>query len=250
MQMSVTKERNSKKRSDNLAKPAPRAAKGAAANKDHLALKESFKPLTEGQRQMMFALQENMNVVAYGSAGTGKSHVAVAFALEQLFARKAKKIVIVRSAVQSREMGFLPGSLEEKADPYKIPYKQLINQMCGNGTAWDVLVKKEMIEFITTSYVRGITLDDSVIILDEFQNCTTQECYSVMTRLGTDSQLILLGDTRQTDLNKKKEESCFDWLVNVAQKMPTWFDMVHFRPVDIVRSNFVKDLIITVEGMA
>jgi phosphate starvation-inducible PhoH-like protein len=249
MQMSVTKERNSKKRSDNLAKPAPRAAKNPT-NKDHLSLKEAFNPLTEGQRQMMYALQEGMNVVAYGSAGTGKSFVAVAHALEALFSKRTKKIVIVRSAVQSRDMGFLPGSLDEKADPYKIPYKQLINQMCGNGTAWDVLVKKEMIEFITTSYVRGITLDDSIIILDEYQNCTQQECYSVLSRLGIDSQIILLGDTRQTDLNKRKEESCFDWVINVAQKMPTWFDMVHFRPQDIVRSNFVKDLILTVEEMA
>jgi phosphate starvation-inducible PhoH-like protein len=245
MQMSATKERNTKSK-----KTGVKPVRSAPANKDHLALKEAFSPLTEGQRQMMYALQEEMNVVAYGSAGTGKSYVAIAHALECLFNRKAKKIVIVRSAVQSREMGFLPGSLEEKADPYKIPYKQLINQMCGNGTAWDVLVKKEMIEFITTSYVRGITLDDCIVILDEFQNCTTQECYSVMTRLGVDSQMILLGDTRQTDLNKRKEESCFDWVINVAQKMPTWFDMIHFYPQDIVRSNFVKDLIITVEGLA
>jgi phosphate starvation-inducible PhoH-like protein len=246
MQTSITKERKTKKPS---AQPSKSYSPRQAINKDHLALKEGFSALTEGQRQMMYAMQEGMNVVAHGSAGTGKSYCAINHALVQLFARKTKKIVIVRSAVASRDLGFLPGSLEEKADPYKIPYKQLINQMCANGTAWEVLTKKEMVEFITTSYVRGITLDDCIVIVDEFQNANVQEIYSVLTRVGENCQVILLGDTKQTDLNKRKEESCFDWLLNVTQKMPNWFDVIHFYPQDICRSGFCKELILTVEGL-
>jgi phosphate starvation-inducible PhoH-like protein len=221
-----------------------------AANKDHLSLAYDVKPMTEAQRQMMFAYQEGMNVVAYGSAGTGKSFIACYLALKDLFAKKINKIVIIRSAVETRSVGFLPGDLAEKTEPYMIPYKQIINQLCHNGTSWDIMIKKGMVEFITTSYVRGITIENCTIIVDEFQNMNPHEAYSVLSRIGENCQIVLCGDTKQTDLNKKKEESCFDWVYNVSNKMPKWFDMVHFYPNDIVRSGFVKDLIVTVEGMA
>ena len=202
MQQSVSREPKTRK--------ATIARVSAKKNGDNLSLVEKVSPKTEGQRQFMFAFEEGMNIVAHGSAGTGKSYVACYLALKTLFAKQVDKIVIVRSAVSTRDMGFLPGSLEEKSDPYKIPYKQIINQLCGNGTAWDILVKKNMIEFITSSYVRGITIENCVMIVDEFQNCNIQECMSVLTRVGENCQVMLLGDTKQTDLNKKKEESCFN----------------------------------------
>lgn len=239
MQQSVSREPKTRKA----------AAKVATAKKngDHLSLVETVKPKTEGQRQMMFAFDEGMNVVAHGSAGTGKSYVACYLALKRLFAREINKIVIVRSAVATRDMGFLPGSLEEKSDPYKIPYKQIINHLCGNGTAWDILVKKNMIEFITSSYVRGITIEDCTIIVDEFANMNWHEVNSIITRLGENTQLVVLGDTKQCDLNKTKEKSCFDQLVQVCERMPKWFDVIEFRPQDIVRSEFVKEWIINSE---
>lgn len=236
-----TKERPSRKETQ--------AKQSAKTNKDHLHLVAQLKPLNESQRQLIFAYKEGMNVIASGSAGTGKSYVLCALALEKLLAKKIAKIVIVRSAVTTRDQGFLPGSLDEKAEPYKAPYKQIINQLCGNGTAWDVLVKKGMIEFITTSYVRGITLENCDVIIDEFQNMNISECYSVITRVGENCQLALCGDTKQTDLNKRKEESCFDWIMGVALRLPKWFDMVHFTNKDIVRSDFCRDFIIAVEEL-
>jgi phosphate starvation-inducible PhoH-like protein len=228
-----------------------KVVKSVKPNGDNLHLAIKVMPKTEGQRQMMFAFEEGLNILAYGSAGTGKSYVACHLALKKLFADpKRNKIVIVRSAVQTREMGFLPGSLDEKSDPYKAPYKAIINQLCGNGTAWDILTKKGMVEFITSSYVRGITIEDCTIIIDEYQNMSQHECQSVLTRVGENCQVIMLGDTKQTDLNKKKEESCFDWVLNVTRRMSDWFDVVHFTPADIVRSGFCKALILAIEDIA
>jgi phosphate starvation-inducible protein PhoH len=227
----------------------PKVRQPRQQNKDHLSIHIPLKPLTESQRQMIFAFKEGSNIVAHGSAGTGKSWIACSLALSNLFEKKIEKIVIVRSAVETRSQGFLPGSLDDKSLPYTIPYRQIINQMCHNGTAYDILTKKGMLEFITTSYVRGITLENCVLIVDEFQNLDTDELYSVLTRAGKNTQIILCGDTKQCDLQRKREKSCFDWMINVSNRMPEWFDIVHFTPRDIVRSGFVKELIQVVESI-
>ncbi len=214
--------------------------------KDLLKLKV-IKPLTFAQEQMIEGYSRGANIVAVGSAGTGKSYIASHLALGSLLSKDVDKIVVVRSAVPTRDMGFLPGSLTEKTEVYTIPYKQIFNQLCDNGTAWDILTKKNMVEFITTSYVRGITLDNAVVIIDEFQSMTAHEMYSVLTRLGQNSRLIICGDTKQSDLDGRKEKSCYDWFMSVTAKMNRWFDVVHFYKQDIVRSEFVKDLIVAVE---
>ena len=216
--------------------------------------KEAFtlldiQPKTEAQRMMMAGYLEGQNIVAYGSAGSGKSFIACYLALKDLQEKEKNKIIIVRSAVPTRDQGFLPGSLEEKSAVYQIPYVNFINELCQNGAAWDIMTKKEIIQFMTTSYVRGVTLDDAVIIVDEFQNMTVHEIYSLLTRIGENTQVILCGDTKQTDLNKKKEESCFNWVMKVSERMPEWFDSIHFMPCDIVRSEFVKKLIMVTEDL-
>jgi phosphate starvation-inducible protein PhoH len=216
---------------------------------DNLSIKNPVRPLNESQKLMMSAFEKGLNVLAYGSAGTGKSYVACHLALKKLFSDpRRNKIVIVRSAVQTRDMGFLPGSLDEKTDPYKAPYKSIINQLCDNGTAWETLTKKGIVEFITSSYIRGITLEDCTIIVDEFANCTWHEMNSIVTRVGENSQMILLGDIKQCDLNSKKEQSCFNQLLAVVAKLPKWFNVVEFTPDDIVRSEFVRDWIKSVEN--
>lgn len=214
--------------------------------KDHLSLRD-IEPLTFPQNQMIESYGRGSNIIAVGSAGTGKSFIASHLALGSLLSKEVEKIVVVRSAVPTRDIGFLPGSLNEKTEVYTIPYKQIFNFLCDNGTAWDILNKKHMVEFITTSYVRGITLDNCVVVVDEFQSMTAHEIYSVLTRLGKNSRLIVCGDTKQTDLDGRKEKSCYDWFMGVAQKMSNWFDVVNFTKHDIVRSAFVKDLIIAVE---
>lgn len=214
--------------------------------KDHLTLKD-IEPLTYPQKQMIESYRQGTNIIAVGSAGTGKSFIASHLALGSLLSKEVEKIVVVRSAVPTRDLGFLPGSLQEKTEVYTIPFKQIFNHLCDNGTAWDVLVKKHLVEFITTSYIRGITLDNCVVVVDEFQSMTSHELYSVLTRLGKNSRLIVCGDTKQTDLDGRKEKSCYDWFMGVAQKMSNWFDVVNFHKHDIVRSDFVKALIIAVE---
>jgi phosphate starvation-inducible protein PhoH len=215
-------------------------------NKELLQVRH-ITPLTWAQTDMIEGYARGANVIAVGSAGTGKSFIASYLALNSLFKKEVEKIVVVRSAVATRDMGFLPGNIQEKSEVYSIPYKQIFNDLCENGTAWDILQKKWMVDFITTSYVRGTTLENSIIIIDEFQSMTQHELYSVLTRTGKGSRLIICGDTKQTDLDGRREKSCFDWFMNVAGKMGDWFNVTTFIHQDIVRSPFVKALIIATE---
>jgi len=204
-------------------------------------------PLTWAQTDMIEGYARGANSIATGSAGTGKSFIASYLALNSLFKKEVDKIVVVRSAVATRDMGFLPGNIQEKSEVFSIPYKQIFNDLCENGTAWDILQKKGMVDFITTSYVRGTTLENSIIIIDEFQSMTTHELYSVLTRTGKGSRLIICGDTKQTDLDGRKEKSCYDWFCGIADKMTDWFHVTNFVQQDIVRSPFVKALIMATE---
>ena len=204
--------------------------------------------MTWAQTDMIEGYARGANLIAEGSAGTGKSFIASYLALNSLFTDKTiDKVVVVRSAVATRDMGFLPGTLQEKSEVFSIPYKQIFNDLCENGTAWDILTKKSMVEFITTSYVRGITLDNAVVIIDEFQSMTAHELYSVLTRMGKNTRIIVCGDTKQTDLDGRKEKSCYDWFMGVANKMTDWFHITKFVQQDIVRSPFVKALIMATE---
>lgn len=215
---------------------------------DNLSL-TSVAPLTEAQRQMFYAYAQGYNIVADGSAGTGKTFSATYLALKSLFDKEIEKIIFVRNAVSIRSQGHLPGTLDEKEAVYTIPFKAIVDELCGCGTAWEVLTKKDVVKFMTTTYIRGITLKNCVVIVDEFQNCDSSELESVLTRLGENSRVIVCGDTRQNDLSRKRETSSHDWMISVAGKMPTYFDTVNFTSNDIVRSEFVKALIMTLESM-
>ena len=236
-----------------MAKPSYN--RGVKANKRGIpAKREEFslnkiEPKTEAQRMMIDSYTDGQNVVAYGSAGSGKSFIACYLALKDLHEKEKDKIIIVRSAVPTRDQGFLPGTLEEKESVYQVPYVSIVNELCQNGAAWETMLKKGSIKFMSTSYVRGVTFDDAVIIVDEFQSMTEHEIYSLLTRVGDNTQVIICGDTKQSDLNKKKEESCFDWMMKVVDRMPDWFDPIRFSPSDIVRSEFVKKLIMVTDDL-
>lgn len=229
-------------------KPVTKGSRSNTFRREEFSL-APVQPKTEAQRMMMTAYLEGQNLVAHGSAGTGKSFIACYLAMKDLIEREKNRIIIVRSAVPTRDQGFLPGSLEEKSSVYQIPYISIINEICQNGAAWEILTTKKQIQFLTTSYIRGITLDDAVVIVDEFQNMDPKELESILTRVGENTQLILCGDTRQSDLERRKQESSFRWIMRVAERMPDWFDMVRFMPCDIVRSGFVRELIETIEEM-
>lgn len=204
-------------------------------------------PKTEGQSKMMSSFDDGYNIVAAGTAGTGKSYVATYLALKKLLAKEVDKIIIVRSAVSIRSQGFLPGTQEEKEMVYTIPYKNIVDEICQNGTAWETLSKKGYIEFITTTYIRGLTFENCVVIVDEFQNMDASECESILTRLGENCQIIICGDTRQNDLNRKREVSCYDWLMALMDKLQDYFVVVKYTKDDIVRSELCKAIITAIE---
>ena len=240
----------SRKKRSKAAEPTPKVVKSVApkVKVENFKLLD-VKPLTEGQRQVFHAFKQGLNIVAAGSAGTGKSFTATYLALEKLFNKEITKIVFVRSAVSIRSQGHLPGTQAEKEAVYTVPYKNIVNQLCQCGTAWDSLTKAGLIEFTTTTYIRGLTFDGCVMIIDEFQNIDPSEMESVLTRLGENTQLVICGDTRQNDLNRKRETSCYDWLMKVVKILPTYFDVVVFTSADVVRSKLCKAIIRAIESI-
>jgi phosphate starvation-inducible PhoH-like protein len=216
---------------------------------DHL---KTFEPLTENQKIFFDAYDKGSYAfMLYGSAGTGKSFIALYKALEEVLDKgnPFKKLVIIRSSVPSRDSGFLPGSLEEKNAIYEEPYKQICADLFGRSDAYDRLKEQGYIEFLSTSYLRGTTFNDSIIFFDEFQSATWHEDRTILSRTGTRSKLILSGDFSQNDLIKSKnDQSGFHDLFAVATEMDE-FDMIQFTTNDIVRSSFTKNFIIACEKL-
>lgn len=223
-----------------------RKAKPVKAKIDNLNIKK-VEPITEAQREMFASFMQGQNVVACGSAGTGKTYVATYLALQEVFAQRKNKIVFVRSAVPTRQIGHLPGDLNEKSLVYTTPFKQIVDDLCENGTAYNILTTKGVIEFMTTSFIRGITLDNCIIIFDEFQSSGWHELASVVSRCGKNTQIVFCGDTKQNDLiTNKHDVSGLSNFMKVADDMEE-FDIVKFYPQDIVRSGLVKSFILARE---
>ena len=166
-------------------------------------------PLTENQKKFFDAYRQGDYFIAlHGVAGTGKTFCALYRAIEEVLDKgnPFNKIIIVRSAVQGREIGHLPGDVDEKMEIYEQPYRQICEALFGRKDAWDRLSEQGHVQFISTSFIRGMSFDDAIIIVDEMQNCTFEEIDTVMTRVGYRSKIIWCGDYRQTDLNKKKND--------------------------------------------
>jgi predicted ribonuclease YlaK len=208
---------------------------------------KTFDPLTDNQKKFFDAYRLGDYFVAlHGVAGTGKTFCAMYKALEEVMDKSNpfKKIIIVRSAVQSRDIGHLPGDVHEKMAIFEQPYVQICDTLFGRKDAYQRLTEQGYIEFISTSFIRGMSFDDAIIIVDEMQNLTFEEIDTVMTRVGYRSKIIWCGDYRQTDLNKKKNDMTgilkfFD----IAMHMKA-FTKIEFTPDDIVRSSLVKDYIL------
>ena len=211
---------------------------------DHL---KTFDPLTDNQKKFFDAYKRGDYFIAlHGVAGTGKTFCALYRALEEVMDKgnPFAKIIVVRSAVQSREIGHLPGDVTEKMEIYQQPYRQICETLFGRKDAWDRLEEQGYIQFISTSFIRGMSFDDAIIIVDEMQNLTFEEIDTVMTRVGYRSKIIWCGDYRQTDLNKKKNDmSGILKFFDIAQHMHA-FTRIEFTPDDIVRSSLVKDYIL------
>lgn len=208
---------------------------------------KTIKPLKPAQEEMFHSWFNGKNICAFGSAGTGKTFLACYLALNELFLQKISRIIIVRSAVPTREIGYLPGTLEEKTASYELPYHDIMWELIGRPSTYQDMKEAGIIEFLTTSFIRGLTWDNAVIIVDEGQNLTFHEINSIMTRVGNNSKIIFTGDTKQSDLDGKKLG--FEGMtqaLKVFQNLST-FSCIQFTPQDIVRSDFVKQWIIACE---
>jgi predicted ribonuclease YlaK len=208
-------------------------------------------PLTENQKKLFDSYAAQKHLVAYGCAGTGKTFITLYNALREVLDERTpyEKIYLVRSLVATREIGFLPGSYEDKSDIYQIPYKNMVKYMfqLSSDAEFEMLYgnlkSQETIKFWSTSFLRGTTLDNSIIIVDEFQNMSYHELDSIITRVGENSKIMFCGDASQSDLQKTNERNGIVDFMTVLRKMPS-FDIIEFGVDDIVRSGLVKEYII------
>lgn len=204
-----------------------------------------IEPLTETQARFFELYNKTQVLLLHGVAGTGKTYIALYKALEEVLEKNNtfKKIVIVRSAVPSREIGHLPGDEKEKTEVYQLPYEEICSDLFNRKDAWKLLQEQKVMEFMITSFVRGITMEDSIIIVDECQNMNDMELNSIITRVGSRSKIIFCGDFRQTDLYKKTDMSGLRKFMVIADMMPS-VKTIEFDVEDIVRSKIVKEYIL------
>lgn len=210
-----------------------------------------FHPLTENQQLTFDSFADDKNLMLHGIAGTGKSFMALYLSLKQILNDPDclyKKVVLVRTVVPTRDMGFLPGSDREKTKVYEAPYYAICTELFGRGDAYDYLKNKNVVEFISTSFIRGITLNDCIVIVDEMQNATLHELDSVITRIGHNCKVIFCGDFRQSDFTREHEKNGLSDFMRVVKSMKS-FELLEFNAEDIVRSALVKEYIILKDKM-
>lgn len=198
-----------------------------------------IEPLTQNQ---ILAFESENHLVLHGVAGTGKTFISCYLAFDDMIKGLYDRLIIIRSAVPTRDMGFLPGSEKEKSAVYEEPYKNIAIELFDRGDAYEILKTKGLVHFMTTSFIRGVTLKDSVILIDECQNMTFHELDSIITRVGRNCRIIFSGDFKQTDIKNTGVRP----FVRILETMGS-FDLVDFEVKDIVRSDFVKEYIIARE---
>tara|TARA_B110000305_G_scaffold133058_1_gene148573 strand:- start:19300 stop:20082 length:783 start_codon:yes stop_codon:yes gene_type:complete len=221
------------------------AKKTRTLDKVNLVLQQ-IDPLTQNQ---VIAFESKENLVLHGVAGTGKTYISLYLALDDMSKGLYQQTVIIRSAVSTRDMGFLPGTDREKSAVYEEPYKDICIELFQRGDAYELLKRQSLVHFMTTSFIRGVTLKNSVIIVDECQNMSFHELDSIITRIGEGCRIIFCGDFRQTDFTERsREKSGLQDFIRVLKSMNE-FDMIDFTVKDIVRSDFVKKYIMAKEDL-
>jgi len=211
----------------------------------------NIEPITNNQKKLFDSYANEKHIIAYGCAGTGKTFITLFNALKEVLDENTpyEKIYIVRSLVSTREIGFLPGDHEDKSSYYQIPYKHMVRYMFSMPSDADFemlygnLKSQETIKFWSTSFLRGTTLDNAIVIVDEYQNLNFHELDSIITRIGENSRIMFCGDASQSDLTKTNDRNGIVDFMDILRKMSS-FDIIEFGIEDIVRSGLVKEYII------
>lgn len=206
---------------------------------------KTITPKTNNQSEIFYAYEDDINIFIHGLAGTGKTFISLYLALQEVLSGKSKKkkIAIVRSIVPTRDIGFLPGNKKDKMAEYEAPYRAICQELFTVPNAYDTLKTRGIIDFVPTSFIRGMTINDTIIIADESQNCTFHELDSIITRIGVNTKVIFCADFRQSDLKYKDEKSGIIDFMNIIKKIDE-FDFFEMNEEDIVRSRIVKEYII------
>jgi len=210
-----------------------------------------IKPITENQKTIFETWKKGQNQFLFGSAGTGKTFVSLYLALKEVLDLKGKadKVILVRSLIPTREIGFLPGDEEDKAALYQVPYQNMVRWMFempneqSFNSLYDKLKAQGSLFFLSTSFLRGLTFDNSIIIVDECQNLNFHELDTIITRVGQDSKIFFCGDFNQTDLQRTNEKNGLHDFLKILEQMEE-FNCTEFNLGDIVRSGFVRSYLI------
>ena len=218
----------------------------------HSDMMVPVEPVTENQKRVFDSYKDGKSLFLYGAAGTGKTFITLYLALKEVLdpLTPYNRLYIVRSLVSTREIGFLPGDHEDKSDIYQIPYKNMVKYMFELPTdndfemLWGNLKTQDSVKFWSTSFIRGTTLDDSIILVDESQNLNFHELDSIMTRCGENCKIMFAGDVAQTDLIKTNDKNGILDFQKIIHRMPE-FDLIEFDINDIVRSGLVKSYLIS-----
>jgi predicted ribonuclease YlaK len=211
----------------------------------------NIEPLTENQEKLFASYAEGKHLVAYGAAGTGKTFIVLYNALKDVLDERTpyEKIYIIRSLVQTREIGFLPGNHEDKSALFEIPYKNMVKYMFQLPSEenfemlYGNLKTQGTISFWSSSFLRGTTFDNSILIVDEFQNMNGHENDSIITRVGENCKIMFCGDASQSDLVRQNERNGIHDFIKILQIMPS-FDFIEFGIEDVCRSGLVKEYLI------
>ena len=210
-----------------------------------------IKPVTDSQKLVFDTWKQGQNQFLFGCAGTGKTFVSLYLGLSEVLRNETPydKVIMVRSLIPTREIGFLPGDEEDKAALYQVPYSNMMQFMFEqpNEQAFETLYNRIKAQgsyyFLSTSFLRGLTFDNSIIIVDECQNLNFHELDTIITRVGQDSKIVFCGDFSQSDLTKTNERNGLMDFLQILQEMEE-FNCIEFNIGDIVRSGFVRNYLI------
>jgi len=205
----------------------------------------TIKPITDNQRKTYEAYKDNKHLLLHGIAGTGKTFLSLYLALEEVLDPSTvyDDVFIVRSVVSTRDIGFLPGDEQEKVSIYEAPYRSICRELFGMKDSYDALKQQGNVKFMSTSFIRGITINNAIIIVDECQNLNFHELDSIITRVGRNSKILFCGDYTQTDLTRENDKKGLFNFMKILKAIKH-FETVEFHIEDIVRSDFLKDYII------